>query len=117
MAPRAGGAEDLARAFDRPALDQTRRVEPAVRRHSEVAVGSCGGMSAPLQHLPRVGMAVGDRDLAALQARDLAVGPVRREPPISLVQETHGRLEIGQRNLVAEIERHDGAHHMNNPPP
>jgi hypothetical protein len=106
----ATGAQDVAGALDRPTLDHAGRVEPAGRPHREVAVAGLGQSGAQRQDGPHVGVAVGRRELTAVESADLAVRPVRREGPVHPVQPLDGVGQDGRRHLVAQVERDDSAH-------
>jgi hypothetical protein len=107
--------EDVEGAFDRPSLDQPRRVEPAGQVDVEPAVGTDARLLAEREHLAHLRRHLLEVQVATAQAGDLAVVAIRAEGRVDVPQHPVG----GGDHLVDALERvaakeHAGrhAHHV-----
>jgi hypothetical protein len=104
------GRDEARRAGDRPALDVAGRVEAAGGPGGEGAAGEPLEPHALAQHLVDLRAAVGEQELAAVEAADLAVLAVGAEDRVDLAQPGEGRLGVdglGIPNVDADRDPHD----------
>ena len=114
VVPQAVPVEQLAAAVDRPALDETGRVDARQRLEArvEVTAGLLAQLVATGEDGPHVAMALGDRELAAVQAADLAARLVRREALVDLAEPGEQPLERPGVGVVAHVDDDRHAHDL-----
>jgi len=105
-ARRAGGREPGGGAVDRPALDEPRRVEPAGGPDGEEAARAALEREAAREDLVDLGRAVGEPDLAAVEAADGAVRAVGAERRVDLAQPGERGLDVDARAADVDADRH-----------
>ena len=103
----AGRVEDRGRAVDRPALDEPGRVElpRAPARDVEVAAGLVAQLLAAREHAADVGVRVLERELAAVDAADLAVGLERAERRVDDPQPVEDGVDRARRRRARRGRR------------
>ena len=108
--------EDLRCSFDGPALHQTRRFErSAVRRGDMDVEGSVGlelDQGAQVKHLMYERVQGFDPELAPCEAGDHRNVAVRAEQRIDIVEPVDCLVQGRCVEVVADVERHCGAHHL-----
>src|SRR3954467_6852572 len=101
------GGEPLRRARDRPALDEARGVEATGRADGEGAARRTVQAHAPRQHLVHLRPAVGQGQLAAVEAADLAVLAVGAEGRVGLAEPVERHLDV---DVVPDVDPDRDAH-------
>jgi hypothetical protein len=100
----AGLVHDVGGTVDGPAFDEPRRIEPTGGTHVEVAARLEPKLVAPLEHVADVGVCLFHRELAALDALDLAVLPVSAERLVDPAEPCEHIVDQGGVCVVADVD-------------
>jgi hypothetical protein len=96
VVPGSGGLEDLAGILERPTLDQTGRVQAAIRAvrpDVEVALARVTDLLAEIEDGAQIGAAVVLEISPRLRSADFALGLVRAEAQVDIAQVIEGLIE------------------------
>ena len=110
-----GALEDRGGAVHRPALHETRGIEPPGRLYVEEAGADPAVGLAACEHLANKGVGCLGREVAPVQPGDLAVGAVGAEHVVDGAQTGEFLLDRPGRDIAVHLDRHGHSHHVLEP--